>query len=240
MDMPQKPDKIDVSIVLAAYNEEESIRQELAIINDAMIKSPYSYEIILVDDASTDRTAEIAKKFGNIKIVRHATTEGSGSARKTGTLVAAGEIVIWTDVDMSYPNAEIPHLVDKLKKENLDQVVGLRTSESGDLKYFRTAAKYLIRKLASALSGANIPDLNSGLRAFKREIALNYLHLLPRGFSCVSTITLSFICDKHSIGYLPISYNNRSGRSKFHPIKDTWLYLLQVVKVIRYFKLKKR
>ena len=227
--------KLDASIVLAAYNEEACVAKELNIIKNTMDKSSYSYEIILVDDASADRTAEIARQFDWVRLIQHPVNMGSGGARKTGTLAAQGEIIVWSDVDMSYPNKDIPLLVDELKRKNYDQVIGARTSEKGTLKLLRTPAKWFIRRLACFLTDTYIPDLNSGLRAFKKDIALKYLHLLPKGFSCVTTITLTFLCNGYSVGYIPIDYHKRVGKSKFHAIKDTRQYLVQVIRMIMLF-----
>jgi len=118
---------------------------------------------------------------------------------------------------------------------DVDQVVGARTSEQGTHKILRVPAKWLIRKTAERLSSAKIPDLNSGLRAFRREVALPYLRLLPPGFSCVTTITLAFLSNQHDIRYVPIDYAKRSGSSKFHFVKDAYRYILQVLRMVMYF-----
>jgi hypothetical protein len=96
-------------------------------------------------------------------------------------------------------------------------------------------AKWAIRKLASFLTNTDIPDLNSGLRAFKRSVAEPYLRLLPAGFSCVTTITLAFLSNGHPVKYVPIDYFKRAGRSKFHPVSDAYNYLLQVLRMVMYF-----
>src|SRR5258706_4739978 len=116
-----------------------------------------------------------------------------------------------------------------------DQVNGARTSEKGTLKLLRTPAKYLIRKLACYLSRTDIPDLNTGLKAFKRDIMLRYLWVIPDGFSCVTTVTLAFLCNGYNVGWIPTEYHERIGRSKFHPIKDTYQYLLTVIRMVIYF-----
>ena len=90
-------------------------------------------------------------------------------------------------------------------------MVGARTSEQGTHKFLRVPAKWVIRKLAETLAGTKIPDLNSGLRAFRRDVSLPYLRLLPPGFSCVTTITLSFLSNQHPVDYLPIDYAKRAG-----------------------------
>src|SRR5437588_52994 len=107
----------------------------------------------------------------------------SGSARRIATRASRGRVVVWTDVDMTYPNDEIPALVKEL--EGYDQVVGARRTEEGTLKFMRVPAKWFIRKLASYLADTNIPDLNSGFRAFRHDVANQFLHMLPKGFSCV-------------------------------------------------------
>jgi hypothetical protein len=96
-------------------------------------------------------------------------------------------------------------------------------------------AKWLIRKIAERLTASEIPDLNSGLRAFRRSVSLPYLRLLPPGFSCVTTITLAFLSNQHAVRYLPIDYFKRAGTSKFHFTKDAYRYILQVLRMVMYF-----
>jgi hypothetical protein len=137
---------------------------------------------------------------------------------------------------MTYPNERIPEFVRYLEQNTgVDQVVGARTTEEGTHKLLRVPAKWVIRKIAERLSSTKIPDLNSGLRAFKREVAEPYLRLLPPGFSCVSTITLAFLSNGHPVKYVPIDYFKRAGRSKFHPLRDAYNYLLQVLRMVMYF-----
>jgi len=225
----------DVSVVLAIYNEEECVKEELEIINNALKKSKFTYEIIAINDKSTDSTLEILKEIPYIKLINHKINQGSGGSRKTGTLAAKGKYVIWSDADMTYPNEVMPELVQFLIDNDHDQVVGARRHEMGTKRFLRVPAKLLLRKLAMFLSGVNIPDLNSGLRVFKRDVAMNYLYLLPKGFSCVTTITLSFLMNGHDVAYFPIEYKTRVGVSKFHPIKDTYRYLIQIIRMIMYF-----
>ena len=214
-----------VSVVLPVYNEVTHLEAEVTRISKAFEESEMTYEIIIVDDGS----AELAKSL-DVRLLRFATNQGSGSARKYGTMTARGEVVVWTDVDMTYPNDHIPELVGDMA--GYDQVVGARTSEEGTLKVLRTPVKWLIRKLASYLSRAEIPDLNSGFRAFRREVADQFLYLLPRGFSCVTTITMAFLSNGYSVRYVPIDYAPRAGESKFHWWSDTQRYLLQVVRMV--------
>ena len=220
----------DVSIVLPVFNELDHLEAELDRIRAAMDASEYSYEIIVVDDASTDGSAEALRSMDDIHLVEFAANRGPGAARKIGTEAARADIVVWTDVDMSYPNEEIPRLVAEL--DGYDQVVGARTSEEGTHKMARVPAKWVIRRLAEYLSRREIPDLNSGFRAFRRDVADQFLHLLPDGFSHVTTLTMTFLSYGYSIKYIDIAYGTRSGKSKFHWYRDTKLYFLQVTRMV--------
>jgi glycosyltransferase involved in cell wall biosynthesis len=221
---------IDVSIILPVYNEAAHLEREVDRVRAAMDASPYSYEIIVVDDGSSDNSAEVAARIPNIRFLHFLQNRGSGSARKAGTYAAKGRVTVWTDVDMTYPNDMIPQLVKEL--DGYDQVVGARTTEEGTAKALRVPAKWLIRKLASFLTSTKIPDLNSGFRAFRTDIARQYLNQLPVGFSCVTTITMTFLANGYSVKYVPIEYAKRAGESKFHWYKDTRRYATQVVRMI--------
>jgi glycosyltransferase involved in cell wall biosynthesis len=226
-------DSIDVSIVLPVYNEAEHLVAEVERVRTAMDASEYSYEIIVVDDGSSDGSGELAETIEGIRVVRFTTNRGSGSARKAGTQAARGRVTVWTDVDMTYPNDDIPRLVKEL--DGYDQVVGARQTEEGTVKALRVPAKWLIRKLASFLTRTHIPDLNSGFRAFRTAVARQYLKQLPPGFSCVTTITMTFLANGYSVKYVPIPYAKRAGKSKFHWWSDTRRYATQVVRMIMSF-----
>jgi glycosyltransferase involved in cell wall biosynthesis len=227
---PSPTPEPDVSVVLPVYNERGHVGEEIRRIRAALDASSYSYEIVVVDDGSTDGSTDELAGVEGIRTIRFARNRGAGSARKAGTRAALGKVVVWTDADMTYPNERIPELVKEL--DGWDQVVGARTSEQGTAKAFRVPAKWLIRRLASYLAEVPIPDLNSGLRAFRADVARQYLHLLPPGFSCVTTITMTFLANGYSVKYVPIDYFPRAGRSKFHWWADTKRYLTQVVRLV--------
>ena len=223
-------DLVDVSVVLPVYNERGHLRAEIDRIREALTASPYSFEIIVVDDGSDDGSEVDLAAMQGIRLLRHSQNRGAGAARRTGTTAAAGRVVVWTDVDMTYPNDEIPMLVKELDS-GVDHVVGARRTEEGTHRLFRVPAKWFIRKFASYLTETDIKDLNSGLRAFRRDVAMQYVHQLPAGFSCVTTLTMSFLSNGYSVKYVPIDYFPRAGTSKFHWWRDTKRYLLQVVRM---------
>jgi len=229
-----------VTIVLPCFNERAHVIAEVERICAAMDASDYTYELLAIDDASTDDTLALLQdalpRFPHLRLMPFRRNGGSGTVRRIGTLDARGDVVVWTDADMTYPNERIPELVGMLLEDpTYDQVVGARTSEQGTHKLLRVPAKWLIRKIAERLSNSSIPDLNSGLRAFRRSVSLPYLRLLPPGFSCVTTITLAFLSNQHDIKYVPIEYAKRSGSSKFHFVKDAYRYILQVLRMVMYF-----
>ena len=223
------PDECDVSVVLPVYNEKGHLRAEIDRIRAALQASRHTFEIIVVDDGSNDGSEKELPGIDGITLITHRKNQGSGAARRTGTTAARGRVVVWTDVDMTYPNDRIPELVDEMA--GYDHIVGWRRTEEGTLKLLRTPAKWLIRKLASFLSETDIKDLNSGLRAFRRDVAMQYVHELPKGFSCVTTLTMSFLGNGYSVGFMPIDYFPRAGRSKFHWLRDTRRYILQVIRM---------
>jgi len=222
-----------ISVVIPVYNEEEAIGDDLDLIKRTMDATGCPYEIIVVNDGSTDRTVEIVSSKLDVKLIHHEQNRGTGAARTTGIRAAQGDIIIMTDGDGTYPNQDMPKLLQYM--EQCDMVIGARTQEHGTLKWLRTPAKWFIARLAAYLTGTKIPDLNSGFRAFKRDIALKYLNILPTSHSWVSTITIAFLSDGYSVKYMPIDYYRRKGKSKFHPIRDTYNYITLVVRAVTYF-----
>ncbi|WP_017613539.1 glycosyltransferase family 2 protein [Nocardiopsis salina] len=229
-----------VTIVLPCYNEEQHVVDEVKRICAAMDQSGWTYELLAVDDASTDGTLErlrdVQDLFPYLRVIAFGHNGGAGTVRRVGSTRARGEYVVWTDADMSYPNERIPELVRMLDADpETDQIVGARTTETGSHKALRVPAKWMIRKFAEGLTRTRIPDLNSGLRVFRRDVARPYLRLLPPGFSCVTTITLAFLSNQHPVRYVSIEYAKRAGRSKFHFVSDAYRYILQVLRMVMFF-----
>jgi len=224
-----------VSVIVPVYNEEEAIAEDLEVISRAMDDSHRDYEIIVVNDASTGGTADMVRRFEGVKLIEHRQNRGGGFARNTGIIASTGDVVVVTDGDGTYPNRDIPRLLDAMEERDLDMVVGARVKESGTMKVLRTPAKWCIRKLAEVMSGFTIPDLNSGLRAMKKDVFMEFMEILPWGHSWVSTITLAMLSTGFSVGFMEIDYYPRKGTSTFHPLKDTYNYITLVIRTVTWF-----
>lgn len=234
------PVRCQLTVLLPTYNEEAAIVSVLEEIVGVLAGENLKYEILVVDDASTDATVERVEAFARdtwecpVRVIRRPINGGAGAARKTGVKAAHGDIVLMLDADGTYPAESIPELLRWFPA--YDQVNGARTSEQGTLPWLRKPAKWFIRMLACYLTGVHIPDLNTGLKAFKREAMLPWLWVVPDGFSCVTTMTLAFLTNGRPVKYVPTPYRKRIGQSKFHPIKDTLAYLGTVIRIVLYFR----
>ena len=218
-----------VSVVIPAYNEEEGIAEVVRQVRSLT----RAVELIVVDDGSEDATAARASEAG-ARVIRLPYNRGYGAALKTGILASRGSAVVITDADGTYPNERIPELVSLLEENEM--VVGARTGARVAIPWVRRPAKWFLNRLANYLSEARIPDLNSGLRAFRREAVLRFFGILPSGFSFTTTITLAMHVNDLRVAYVPIDYHARQGRSKIRPIQDTLNFLALILRTILYFR----
>jgi glycosyltransferase involved in cell wall biosynthesis len=224
---------VQVSFVIPIFNEEEAVEIVLRDIYAVMDPLGVPYEVIVVDDGSTDRTHELCAADPRVILLTHQRNRGNGAARTTGMRRARGKYVVMTDADGTYPTDVIPEMLREL--ESCDMVIGAREREMGTLPMLRSTAKNFIRGLASYLTRTRIPDLNSGLRAMRREVVMEFLPILPETHSWVSTITMAMLSSNYEVRWQPIEYYKRIGVSKFHPINDTYNYLTLVIRAIMYF-----
>ena len=223
----------EVSIIIPAFNEEQSIHPVINKIEEVLIASNVSYEIIVVDDGSTDRTCDIVEKT-NAKLIRHDHNMGYGASLKTGVRHSKFDKTIIIDADSTYPEDALPQLLEK--SQQYDMVVGARTGENVYVPVIRRPAKWVLNKLANFLTGTKIKDLNSGFRIFKKDSLLRFINLLPDGFSFTTTITIAMLTSNYTVKYLPINYYKRKGKSKIRPIKDTINFLVLIIRIVLYFK----
>ena len=212
----QSPEQIRaaISVIIPAYNEEAAVASQIASIQAVLRSHGLRHEIIVVDDGSTDATAEKAIKAG-ARVLQKPQNHGYGSAIKTGIVAASYDTIVIIDADGTYPPEQIPDLVSKL--ETADMVVGARTGNNVHIPWVRRPAKWIIGLLANRLSGQSIPDLNSGLRTFRRDCVTQYFSILSNRFSFTTTVTLALLADDYRVVYHPINYYERVGKSKIRP-----------------------
>jgi glycosyltransferase involved in cell wall biosynthesis len=205
---------MNVSIVIPAFNEEQGVAQVIGELRSVLSQHGINAEILVIDDGSGDGTAQAAAAAG-ARVFRHRSNRGYGAALKSGIAAASGEAIVMTDADGTYPCQYIPEMLERLKAA--DMVVGARIGANVKIPAIRRPAKWLLNQLANYLTKTQIPDLNSGLRAFRKEVVMQYFGMLPDQFSWTTTITLAMHCDKYAVAYLPIDYRARKGKSKIVP-----------------------
>ncbi len=221
-----------LTLVIPIYNEKRSIKGLIVRLETLLKSLPEESEVCIVDDGSRDGTgklldAAIDKSSSHcIHLVRHRTNRGYGAALKTGIRKAAHDLIAIADADGTYPLEELPAMLEMLYKNEAEMVVGARSVS--DQPALRQPPKWILRQLAQYLTGERIPDLNSGLRIFKKAAAERYWTLLPDGFSFTTTITMALLNEKSEVVFTPIEYSKRVGSSKIRPIYDTINFLMLI------------
>jgi len=198
-----------ISIVLPARNESES----LALLLPELCRRFPEAELIVVDDGSTDTTRAVAVAEG-ATVVSHQYSMGNGAAIKSGARAAGGEVIVFLDADSQHRPSDIPQLLEKLDT-GFDMVVGARDG-SGQANRHRGAANAFYNRLASWMVGQRVRDLTSGFRAVRRKKFLEFLYLLPNGFSYPTTITMAFFRAGYSVAYEPIAVQQRLQGTESH------------------------
>ena len=223
---------LGVSILIPAFNEEGAIGETVKKIGEqrAFFRE---MEIVVINDGSEDRTGEIARALP-VTLLEHESNRGYGAALKTGLQRAKHEIIIIADADGTYPLEDIPKLAADMGE--FDMVVGARTGAVVQVPWMRKPGKWIITRLAVYLSGQQIPDLNSGLRVFRRDVALRFLSLYPDGFSFTTTITLAMLTNHYRVKFVPINYLRRIGKSSIKPIRDFTNFTILIIRICAYFK----
>jgi len=206
-----------VSVLVPAFNEEDAVRQTVLRIGKTLTEARIDHEIIVIDDGSSDRTAAEASVDGTV-VLRHPVNGGYGRALKTGLYHARGDVIAITDADGSYPAEALPVLIAEVPP--FDMVVGARQGSH----YFGSRAKRIgrlaLQRMVLFVTGVRVPDVNSGLRVFRKQIALDNVSQIGNGFSFTTTLTLAMLLEGHFVRYIPVAYDARIGRSKVRLRRD--------------------
>ncbi len=217
-----------LSVIVPVFNERESIRQVLDGI--AAPLEGTDHEIIAVDDASTDGSSGLLASLPGIRVIAHEENCGYGASLKDGIRAARGDALAIIDADGTYPAERITEMLSLLGK--FPMVVGAREP----LPRFNRLAKAMLGLLVWLLTRKHVPDLNSGLRLFRRDTAERFMHLLPDGYSFTTTLTIGCLVNHIPVRYLPIRYRPRIGTSKIRPVRDFFNFALLIVRLVTYFK----
>ncbi len=221
-------DYSDVSIVIPAFNEEHGLPRTL----EGLVADLPGAEIIVVDDGSTDATAESATGFPAVTCVSHTFNRGYGGALKTGIRLASRELVAWFDADNEHRTEDLKAMIETMRVARVVAVIAQR-SRSGPSP-LRNWGKFIIRMLARSFNVNAGKDINCGLRVFRRDIIERYLTILPDGYSASITSTMIMVERGYPVNFHQVHLNPRIGRSKVR-IGDGFMALMLVLRMIMLF-----
>lgn len=224
------------SAVIPVYNEENGIESTLAKLSQALSNLPLeAFEIICVNDGSSDNTARILESQKFAKVINHKVNRGYGAALKTGIAAAKYDWILIIDADGSYPTENLAQLFLAVH-DSVEMVVGAREGSVIASKPLHRLARWILRKMVHFLTGVMVPDLNSGLRIFKKSLFAEFKNLLPQGFSFTTTITVSALYSGKDIEFIKIKYLPRIGASNIKPIRDFLGFSMLIVRLASYFE----
>lgn len=220
-----------VSVIIPTFNEEETIGKVLLELTK--FSGDYGWEVIVVNDASTDDTAKIAEEYKGVKLLNHYHHKGYGASLKTGIRESKNDIIMIMDSDGQHNPSDINKLLECM--DQADMVVGAREDGKSD-EWIRRPGKLLLKIVANYLAETKIPDINSGFRAIKKKCIEEFMHILPNNFSFSTTITLAMFKAGYNIRYVPIKVGSRrSGRSAVKQLRDGPNVILLIIRCISLF-----
>jgi hypothetical protein len=225
-----------VSVVIPAYNERASVEAVVARAREVLADCAPAYEVIVVDDGSTDFTGELASRAG-ARVVTHPHNLGYGNSLRSGITAARYEDVIICDADQSYPLDQIPWLLREADRYQM--VVGARQGSHFHGSFFKRVGRALQLALVRFTVGTPVPDANSGFRLIKRSLAIRYFDFVCSGFSFTTSITIAMLCEQRLVKFIPVPYFRREGSSHVRYFRDTARSLQIIVQcMLRYNPIK--
>ncbi len=223
-----------VTLIIPAYNEAAGIKETIHTVQKQLSEAKNTIKILVVNDGSTDGTGAILRQLDGIEILENPTNCGYGYSLKRGIMHATTDYIMIMDADGTYPSSAIPELIARSKK--YDMVVGARTGKNVKIPSARKPAKLFLKYFAEYLTGTKIPDLNSGLRIFRKAIVMRFMKLFPNGFSFTTTLTMLCLTNNYAVDYVPINYHKRTGKSSIHPLKDFIGFTSLIFRLTVFFK----
>jgi len=223
------------AVIIPVYNECRAIEDTVTRVQGLCAEVPgYDFEIICVNDGSSDGTGDILARLQGITVITHDVNRGYGAALRTGLDYCTQEWIFITDADGTYPLADLPKLLG-CAKDKVDMVVGNRVGSGLSATPFHRLARWILRKMVHGLTGVMVPDLNSGMRVFRRTLYAEFRHLLPMGFSFTTTLTVASLYSGRKVHYEPINYERRIGKSNIKPVQDFLGFAMLIVRLASYF-----
>lgn len=233
MELENKLQMKDVSLIIPAYNEEGGIRKTLEELKANEILK--DCEIIVVDDGSKDRTFEEASSVPGVRVIKHKVNRGYGTGIATGSRASTGRIIAWYDADGQHRPEDLIKVLNKLIDDDLDYCIGVRGKDSFVDKS-RVLGKSILKKFVNLLAKEPMGDFNSGLRAFKREVFMRYISLLPDRFGA-STVTTFIMQERYYAGAeVPIVVRERIGKSTVKQFRDGMRTISLIMNIIILFR----
>ncbi len=223
-----------ISVIIPAFNEEESIAQTIKDVHSALkILNIPDYEVLVVNDGSIDKTKQEAEK-SSATVISNPQNSGYGFSLKKGIERAKYETIIITDADGTYPFNEVPNLYKEFSK-GFDMVVGQRTGENFRESLMKSFLRSLLKFVVEFAAGKRIPDINSGMRIFKKKTIKEYFPQLCETFSFTTSATLAYMMNGKFVSFIPIGYKKRKGKSKVNLLKDSFRTILYILQSVSYY-----
>lgn len=227
---------LSVTFVVPVYNEEREVANAARKLKELAGRLKGRTQIIFVNDGSRDKTAEILAGITGVDVFHHQVNLGYGAALKTGLNQAKNDWLAIVDCDGTYPIDQLEDLIREAQNPMMHMVVGARKINFSWDQPFHKLARWILRRMVKTLTGQMVPDLNSGMRIFRRDLYLQFRHLLPMGFSFTTTITVASLYQGYWVKYIPIPYGERTGRSHIRPVRDFLGFVMLITRLASYFE----